>query len=81
MSDRLKLRQAVNVPDEIARDRLVRRIRKIRSGAARDKNTYEHWNAAHPDQPPIDTTFEDAVIAWCDGRGPLPTAPPQQETT
>jgi hypothetical protein len=73
MSDtRLQLREAVNVDDLKARDRLVRRFRKLRADAVLDKNTYEHWNRAHPDAKPIDTSWCDEIIAWCDGRGPLP---------
>ena len=71
----LKLREAVNVPDFITRETLVARLRDIRSGAVLDKLTIEHWNRMNPDQPTIDTTFEDAVIAWCDGKGPMPEAP------
>lgn len=72
MTDPIKLREAVNVEDLKARDRLVRRLRKIRHGAVLDKNTYEYWNRLHPNEPPIGTSFEDAVIAWCDGKGPMP---------
>lgn len=74
MSDKptSRLREAVNVDDLKARDRLVRRMRKIRGGAVLDKNTYEYWNRLHPNEAPIDTSFEDQVIASCDGLGPLP---------
>jgi acyl carrier protein phosphodiesterase len=69
-------REPVNVPDALARDRLVRRFAKIRADAVIDKNTIEHWNRMHPDEEPLDAAFEDSVIAWCDGKGPLPTLPP-----
>lgn len=72
MSERLELRPAVNVPDAIARDLLVRRGHRIRAEAVQRKIDMQHWNATHPDEEPIDTSFEDAVIAWCDGKGPFP---------
>jgi hypothetical protein len=72
---RMRLREAVNVDDLKQRDKLVRRTRKIRADAVLDKSTCEHWNRLHPDEPPISTAFEDAVIAWCDGKGPMPQEP------
>lgn len=72
MSDRLEFREAINVPEAIEKDRLIRLVRQIRAEAVLDKNTWEHLNATHPDWKPIDTSFEDATIAWCDGKGPLP---------
>lgn len=75
VSERLKFRSAVNVPDALTQDKLIRRMRRIRAGAVLDKNTIEYWNRGHPDEKPIDTAFEDSVIAWCDGTGPLPKAP------
>lgn len=71
-----QLREARNVGELKARDLLVRRVKKIRDDAVLDKNTWEHWNRLHPNEPQVDTAFEDAVIAWCDGNGPLPEAPP-----
>ena len=68
------LREAVNVPDALRRDKLVRRIRQIRENAILDRNTILHWNQNHPAEP-IDTAFEDSLIAWCDGRGPMPSLP------
>ena len=70
---RLPLREAINVDDLKARDRLVRKLAKLRADTILDKSTIEHWNRLHPDEL-ISTEFEDAVIAWCDGRGPMPTA-------
>lgn len=66
------LREPVNVPDALARDRIVRRLRKIRAAAVLDKNTIEHWNREHPNEEPLDASWCDDVIAWCDGKGPLP---------
>lgn len=75
MSDRLELRPAFNVTDALQRDALVRRALKIRAEALQQKHDIEYWNKAHPNETPIDTGFEDAVIAWCDGKGPMPSAP------
>ena len=72
---RLELREAVNVLDAMKRDRIVRRLRKIRREAVQSRVDIEYWNAVHPDEPPIATTFEDQVIAWYDGTGPLPWPP------
>lgn len=74
--DRLELRDAVNVSDLKRRDKIVREIRRIRANAVLDKNTFEHINRIHPDWKPIDTSFEQAIIAWCDGKGPMPSVPP-----
>lgn len=63
----MTLREAINVEDLKARDLLVRRFRRIRTRLVRDKAEYEAWNRLHPDEPPIDTSLEDAGIAWCDG--------------
>lgn len=71
--ERLELREAVNVPDLKERDRLVRRIRKMRADAVLDKNTLEYWNRRHPHERQFSTAFEDKMIAWCDGKGPMPT--------
>lgn len=74
MTDELfpALREAVNVDDLKQRDRLVRRLKKIRADAVLDKGTLLHWNRLHPDETQFSTAFEDAVIAWCDGKGPMP---------
>lgn len=69
------LRAAVNVADELARDQLVRRRREMRAEAVVEKHTIEHWNRLHPDEEPISTAFEDSLIAWLDGRGPMPKLP------
>ena len=68
-------RDPVNVPDLLERDKLVRRMRRIREEAVLEKNTLEHWNRTHPNEEPMSTTFWDAFIAWCDGKGPLPDGP------
>ena len=68
MGGPLHLREAFNVDDAMARDRLVRRLRKIRAGAVLDKATYEQWNREHPNEKPIDTRFWDHIIEWCDGK-------------
>lgn len=68
----IPLREAFNVDDLKSRDKLVRRLRKLRADAVLDKNTEEHWNRTHPDERPIDTTFWDKMIAFCDGAGPMP---------
>ena len=70
--DRLKLRAPINVPDAMARDELVRRIKALREAVALDKETYERWNRTHPDEPPISTDLEDRIISWLDGDGPKP---------
>lgn len=76
-------REPVDVPDLLERDKLVHRLRKIRKEAVLDKNTFEHWNRTHPEETPLDTSFWDEVIAWCDsdGTGPFPTRPPDSGTT
>lgn len=71
----LLMREAVNVDDLKERDKLVRRLRKARAEVVLDLNTWEHWNRTHPDQTPIDTTFERAMIAYYDGEGPMPAIP------
>lgn len=73
----MSLREAFNVEDLKRRDRLVRRFRKMRAEAVLEKNTLEYVNSIHPDWPPFDTKFEEAVIAWCDsgGEGPMPVPP------
>lgn len=68
-----QLREPLNVDELKERDKLVRRIKRIRAGFVLDKNTYEHWNRTHPDGRPIDTSFFDKCIDWCDGKGPMPT--------
>lgn len=64
----LFLREAVNVEDLKERDKLVRRLRAIRSAAIQGKADLEHWNRLHPNDTPISVAYEDAVIAWCDGK-------------
>lgn len=76
MGERLQLREAVDVEDFMQREKLVARARKIRADAVLDKRAIEYWNRHHPDEQPISTAFEDALIAWCDGKGPMPTLPP-----
>lgn len=71
----LTLREAVNVPDALQRDKLVRRIKRLRASVVLDVNTIEHWNRTHPNEMPVSTDFERAVIAWCDGKGPFPELP------
>jgi len=74
MSDfREPLREAVNVPDEIERDRIIRRFQRTRAYAASLKADVEDWNRRNPDKKPFDTCVEDAIIAFCDGKGPFPT--------
>ena len=69
----LGLREALNVADLIARDALVQRILLIRTEAIETRRSIQRWNRSHPDEAPLSTTFEDAVIAWCAGDGPPPT--------
>ena len=57
--------------EKMARERIARRLRAIRDEVVLDKNTYEHWNRTHPDEEPLDTSWCDEIIAWCDGAGPL----------
>jgi hypothetical protein len=66
------LREPLNVPDAMKRDAIIRRFRHARSNAAQLKADIEDWNRNHPDQKPIDTALEDAIIAYCDGKGPWP---------
>lgn len=68
----LKLREAFNVADLKKRDKFVRQIRKIRRDAVLDKNTIECWNEQHPNETPIDSSWCQEVIDWCDGKAPLP---------
>jgi hypothetical protein len=67
------LREPVDVTDALARDRLVKRLRKMRANAVLDKNTIEWYNQSRlpPGEQPLDSSWCDEVIAWCDG-GPLP---------
>ena len=65
----LKLREAVSVPDALMRDDLVRAIRRHREHAVQIRADAIAWNAAHPNEEPITHFTEDAVIAWCDGKG------------
>ncbi len=74
-ADFIVLREAFNVADLKRRDRLVRQILRIRHDAVIEKNALERWNRTHPDSEPRSTAYEDAVIAWCDGTGPLPKVP------
>ena len=49
---------------------------KVRHMARDMERELEHLGAGATQQPPAhDDAFEDAVIAWCDGKGPLPTMP------
>lgn len=66
------LREAVNVDDLKARDSIIRRIRRARKMVEQNKADIEHWNRLHPDEPPLDALFEDAILAWYDGKGPMP---------
>lgn len=73
------LREALNVDDLKKRDRIVRRLRRLRADTVLDKNTIEHWNRLHPNERQLSTAFEDRVIAWCDdpsGPPPHPSAFP-----
>jgi hypothetical protein len=72
VTDRLHLREALSVPDALRRDELVRRVRQIRDAAVVDRDTILYWNRHHPTEEQFSTAFEDSVIAWCEGRGPLP---------
>lgn len=69
------LREAVNVVELLERDALVVRLRELRNDAVVMKATLEHWNRQHPDEKQFDTSFEDQVVAWCDGKGPRPEFP------
>ena len=68
------LREAMNVAEELERDALIRRKVLLRRDALLDKHTIERWNRRNPTEVPFSTAFEDAVIAWCDGKGPMPNA-------
>lgn len=70
------LRDPRNVTEALQRDALVRRVKKIRDDAVLDRNTIKRWNRMNPDKNPISTEFEDQMIAWCDGKGPMPTEVP-----
>lgn len=66
---RVPLREPVNVPDLLARDRIVLRLKAIYAEAVQSKRDAEHWNRAHPDQAALDTSLFDEVIAWCAATG------------
>lgn len=48
-----ELRAGVNVADELARDRLVHRVRAAERSIQRLLNTTAYYNRVHPDRPPI----------------------------
>jgi len=61
------LREAYNVADALERDGLVRRLRRLRADMLSNRRFIMAWNAANPDQPPISTEVEDAVLGYLDG--------------
>lgn len=69
---RLTFRDPMNVPDLLAKDRIVRRVRRYRAQLLGQRAAILAFNAAHPDDEPISTALGDGLIAWCDG-GPWPT--------
>lgn len=68
----LNLREPQNVRDVMQNDGFVRRLRVIRKEVVQMKTDMEHWNDANPDEEPMSTDWEDRMIAWCDGKGPMP---------
>ena len=76
-AEKIALREARNVDDLKRRDGLVRRIKRMREDAVLDKASIEWFNANRlgEGETPLSTEFEDALIAWCDGKGPLPSVP------
>ena len=70
--DRLRLRPGVSVPDELKRDAIVRRLSQSRAVVVALRRDLLAWNAANPDKPQLDTKLEDEMLAWLDGKGPLP---------
>ena len=75
------LREPRNVPELKARDALVRRVKALRASVVLDRADLQHWNRMNPDKKPLCHAFEDAMIAWCDGLGPMPALPPAPEGT
>lgn len=73
-----KLREAVNVPDFMERERLVARRLELRAEVQLDLNTIEHWNRLHPDEP-LDANVHHAMLDYLDGKGPMPELAPQRE--
>ena len=69
---RLRFREALNVSEFKERDELIRRARQLRDEAVLARSAADRWNRLHPDEEQVDTAFEDAVIAWCDGEGDNP---------
>ena len=72
------LRPATTVAEFLAREEVVTRLRAMRERVELDLNTIRYWNLQHPDQP-IDPSFEEAMLAYLDGRGPMPSLPPASE--
>jgi hypothetical protein len=64
-----ELREGVNVRDFMEREKLVRRLRKMREEAVLDRNTILHLNRTRGWN--FSTEFEDTVIAFCDGRASI----------
>lgn len=68
-------KEAVNVVRFKQREKLLARLRKLRAAVVLDINTIEYWNKTHPEEIPISTDFEYAVLAFYDGKGPMPMVP------
>jgi hypothetical protein len=68
----MPLREAMNVGELKARDRIVRKLTTMRKQLIIDRETYQRWNRAHPNEAPLSTEFEDAMIEYLDGEAPMP---------
>ena len=71
----LDLREAVNVDDLKEREKLLARLGWLRIEVQLNLNTIVYWNRTHPDETPIGTEFERAILDFIDGKGPMPTLP------
>lgn len=71
-----ELREARNVEEFKQREALVKRMRKLRAEVVLEIHTIEYWNRTHPDEPSFDVSYYRAVLAWIDGKGPMPAPPP-----
>jgi hypothetical protein len=56
------LRPGFDVADELRRDRLVKKIRRVVKEIQLDLNTIAHWNRIHPEEAPLDYPDEDGAL-------------------
>lgn len=67
-----ELRPAVNVDDELERDRLVRRKRRAAAAIQNLLNTTAYYNRLHPNHSPI--PYDDAAGSLGQARSTKPAA-------